>query len=124
MVPPSCTSAKFVPFAQDAPQPLAYPLVQRFERRPVAMLEVFHPAPQATVYVVDDVLHRVRALAGGLDPEGVLQSVQALLARPAVAAFEVVAQKIKTSRLTGIDDAGLGRMQAQPCLLHPLAHHR
>src|SRR2546425_7385723 len=116
MIPPTSTSVEFVSFAQDAPQPLAYPLVERFERRPMAVLEIFHPAPQAAVDVVDDVLHRVGALPVGLGSECVLQSVQALLAGPSVAALEVIAQKVEASRLSGIDDAGLGRVQAQPCL--------
>src|SRR5687768_597205 len=108
MIPPASTSAEFVPFAQDAPQPLAYPLVERFVRRPVAVLEIFHPAPQTAVDVVDDVLHRVGALAFRLSPECILQFVQALLARPAIAALKVVAQKIEASRLTGVEDACLG----------------
>src|SRR2546427_4801188 len=108
MIPPPSTTATLVSFAQDAPQPLAYPLVQRLERRPVAVLEVSHPAPQAAVDFVDDVLHRTGARALGLGPECVLQLVQALLARPSVASLEVVAQKVEASWLTGIDDAGLG----------------
>src|SRR2546427_7415158 len=97
MIPPPSTTATLVSFAQDAPQPLAYPLVQRLERRPVAVLEVSHPAPQAAVDFVDDVLHRTGARALGLGPECVLQLVQALLARPSVASLEVVAPRPASS---------------------------
>src|SRR5439155_23355746 len=124
MIPPASTSVEFVSLAQDAAQPLAYPLVERFVRRPVAVLEILHPAPQAAVDVFDDVLHRVGALAFGLSPECVLQFIQAFLAWPAVASLEVVAQKIEASRLTGVDSAGLGRMQGQPCLFHPFSYRR
>src|SRR5947207_4201071 len=74
MVPPTSTPAEFVPFAQDAPQPLSYPLVERCERRPVAVLEVFHPAPECVVEFFDDVLHRVGARPFGFWP-GVLLSI-------------------------------------------------
>src|SRR5438094_9724406 len=56
---------------------------------------------------------RFRSVFG---PECVLQFVQALLAGPAVAALKVVSQKIEASRLAGVDDACLGRMQGQSCL--------
>src|SRR5205823_902885 len=121
MIPPTSTPAEFVPFAQDAPQPLSYPLVERCERRPVAVLEVFHPAPKCVVEFFDDVLHRVGARPFGFGPECFFQFVQTLLAGPAVASLEVIAQKIEASRLTGVDDAGLGRVQGQPCRFHPLS---
>src|SRR5207249_7866714 len=105
MIPPTSTPAEFVPFAQDAPQPLAYPLVERCERRPVAVLEVFHPAAQTAVGVVNDVLHRVGARRFGFGPERFFEFVQTLLAGPAVASLEVIAQKIEAPRLTGVDDA-------------------
>src|SRR6266568_9169923 len=109
MVSSPRSSAEFMSFAQDAPQPLSYPLVEWFEGRPVAVLEVFHPAPECAVEVFDDVLHRVGTRPFGLFPERALHLVQALRPRPAVASLEVIAQEVETSPLCGLDDARLGR---------------
>jgi hypothetical protein len=47
----------FVPSAQDASQSLPDPLVQRFEGRPVAVLEVSKPAGERAIDVLDDLIH-------------------------------------------------------------------
>ena len=57
-----------------------------------------------------------------LDSQRVLKLPQTLLPRPFLAAFEVIAQKVEASRLGGIHNPRLGRMQRQSGLLGPLPH--
>src|ERR1700704_6544136 len=81
--------------AQDAPQPAAHPAVFHAECRAVAVVEIFKPAPPRPVKVRDDVGQAVSRGALGLRPDRVPEFLAALLARPAFAGLEVVAEKVK-----------------------------
>src|SRR6058998_1958008 len=69
-------------FAQEASQPPAYPLVERTERRVVAVLEVSEPAAQRPVEIGDDARQAVPRGAFGLVADRVLELSDALVARP------------------------------------------
>ena len=97
--------------AQQLSQPLTDPTVQGSKHGVLAVLEVFEPAHRTSVYFPDDVPQVSRSAAAGLFAYGCSEFIQALLARPAVATFEVVAQKVEPAFLAGVDNARLGRMQ-------------
>jgi hypothetical protein len=83
-----------MPFAQDAAQTLAYPLVQWFERCPVAVFEIAKPASERSVDVFDDFIHPARSKSRRLPADRFLELVQALLAWPAIAPLKVIPQEI------------------------------
>src|ERR1700757_37951 len=118
---PAASPLDSVPRAEDGAEAAPSPAVQIAERGGVAVLEVFKPAPENPIHFPDDLVHAPGPQAPGLGPDRLFEFVQALLARPSVAALEVVTQKIKAALLCGVDNARLGRMQDQPCLFRPLA---
>src|SRR6266481_5572402 len=108
---------------QHTAQAAAYPAVERGERRAVAVLEVDEPAPQPRIEVVDD---RPQASARGptrLGTDGILELLQALVARPVTAVGEAVAQELKALR-PRVDQVCLGWVQGQAGLRRPVLDHR
>ena len=99
-------------FAQDATQPAADKAIFHAECRPVAVLEVFKPAPQRAVHVGDDLGHAMPRGPLGLRPDRVPEFLAALASRPAFASLEVVAEKVKAS-FAFVDQPRLGRVQRQ-----------
>src|SRR5215471_9201253 len=124
LVGPICFGTPFpmASFAQDASQPAAHKAVFHAECRTVAVLEVFIPAPQRPVHVGDDLGHAVPRGPLGLCPDRIPELLAALLARPALAGLEVVAEKVKAV-LAFVDQPRLGRVQRQAGLRRPLLHH-
>src|SRR5580698_6157542 len=98
----------FVPLAQNGSHSLPYPGVQGLECSPMAVFEILKPAPQRPVDVGGDFAHRAASDPAGFLPDGCSQLVQALLARPPIAALEVVTQKVEASLLAGVHDARFG----------------
>src|SRR2546423_7241285 len=111
MIPAPSTASPFVAFPQDAAQTLSYPFVQLVKCIGNAMPKVFVPARRAPVDVFNDGLQALGPQSSRLLPDGLFEFIQTLLARPPIATFEVVAQKIKTTLLRRIDKARFGRMQ-------------
>src|SRR3954470_24946170 len=105
---------------QDGSQPSAYPSVQFPEHALLAMLEVLEPSSGRAIHVGDDLLQAVAVIARGLLADGVLELLQALLARQFHALLKVIAQKVEAAFLRGIHDARLDGVQYQACTLHPL----
>ena len=77
----------------------------------MAMLEVFKPSCQRLIHIADDRLQTMTIAPLGMLPELISKLGFTLPARPAIASFKVIAQKIKT--LLGMNHARLGRMQCQ-----------
>ena len=65
------------------------------EREAMTVLEVLKPASQGPIQVGDDGLQALSVVTPGLGSNRVFELVQALLARPTLARFEVVTQKVK-----------------------------
>src|SRR5205085_8112414 len=121
MVASSGAALPLVTFALDRAQALSHPLVFLLEDVGYAMLEVFEPAPQRPIHIGDDLTHRMWIEPPRLVTDHFPEFVPALVARPAIAALEVVSQEVEPAFLAGIDDARLGRVQRQSRRLRPLA---
>src|SRR6266550_6177135 len=75
-------------FTLDIAQPPTDPAVERGECRAATVLEVFKPAAQRPVKVLDDLGQAVSRRAFGLGPDRILELLQALGAGPASAGLE------------------------------------
>src|SRR5260370_18532367 len=96
---PSPTVAS-VPLTQKAAQTTTNPAVQRGVDVPVTMTKVREPALQRRSQRRHDAQHTVPIGPACLDPDRVLELVQAFLPRQTQVAPEVVAQEVKTLRPT------------------------
>src|SRR5262249_23494728 len=105
-------------FAQDASQSATDEAIFHAECRAVAVLEVFKPAPQRPVHVLDNLGHAVSGGPLGLRTDRVSELLAALAARPALAGLEVVAEKVKAI-VAFVDQPRLGRVQRQAGLRRP-----
>ena len=85
------------------------------------MFEVPKPSLQGEIQIRADGFHTSSIVASGLAPYGVFEFIQALLARPFLSPFEVVAQEVESSSLPNIYYPGFGRVQFQSVLFYPLA---
>ena len=98
-VPPLGHAPTFAPFAEDRPQPLADPPVQRGEHERPAVLEVREPAPKDAIDVGDDAAQGFARVAPRLRPQGCSQLLEALRASPVAdavpGALEVIAQEVE-----------------------------
>src|SRR5882672_1293209 len=108
-------------FAQEASQPPADPAVHQSECRAMAVLEVLEPSSQGAVHVRDDHGKALSRGSFGLGADRILELRQALLARPATARLEVIAEEVKAVFLR-VHQPRLGRMQRQPGLRRPSLH--
>src|SRR5262252_1342299 len=88
----------------------------------MAVLEVYEPALQRSIYCVDDRSQAMTIASPGVLPNRILKLLLALATRPSVAAFKVVAKKIKAAPLTCIYDSRLLRMQLETGACRPLLH--
>ena len=98
-------------FAHHGAQTLAYPLVFLLENIGYTVLEVSKPPFDGDVQTSDYLRQRSGVQSSGLLADPLSELVPALLARPAVTSFEVVAQKVESSSLTCVHDARFGWMQ-------------
>ena len=64
-------SSSPLPVAEDASKPHPYPLVERFKRGPVTVLEVLKPAPAHRVDPTDDLLQAEAVRTLGAQPDRV-----------------------------------------------------
>ena len=108
-------------FTQDTAQPASNETIFHTECRTVAVLEVLKPAPQRPVHIGDDAGHALSRGLLGLRPDRVSELLAALVARPASAGFEVIAEEVKAT-LALVNQPGLGRMQRQAGCCRPLLH--
>ena len=90
--------------------------------RAMAVFEVLKPAPQRAVDVFDDHLQALAVGASRLGPNRVLELLQALLPRPLHASLEVIAQKVKASRLVASTIRVLVGCSVRPACSRPLPH--
>ena len=111
MIGPAGTPRSLVPFAQDTSQPLPDPLIQRFERCPVAVFEISKPAGERAIDVLDDVFHSAGSKPWSLVAQGFFELVQALLSRPSIALFKMISEKVESTSVLFVDEARLGRRQ-------------
>lgn len=118
----TATSATVVAPTQNATQSHANPRVQRWKRGSVTMLEVVKPSLQSPIDVRDDDRQATTIVPLRFRAERVLKVPETFPTRPAIAALEVIPQKIKSSRLRRVHDACLLRMQRQSGFRRPLLH--
>src|SRR5471030_1510135 len=97
--------------AQDASQPSSDVAVHGFKRRGFALFEVLKPSFQRSIEILADPFHAASLVSPGLLPNRILEPLHALLARPFHAAFEVVAQEVKSPRPARFHDSRFLRMQ-------------
>ena len=107
VIPASATSSQANTVPEDTAQPHPNPLVQWRERELMAVFKVFKPAHQGAVDVRDGFLQAFAVGTSGFGPDGVLELLEALLARPTIASLEVVAQEVEAAPLGRVHDAGL-----------------
>ena len=113
VVAAASASPSTVPLAKDAAKPHPYPGVEPGERGCVAVLEIFKPASQRPVDIQDDCVEAMAVRAPGFGANRVSEFPQALRSRPTIAELEVVAEEVKAATLSGVDDAGLVRVERQ-----------
>ena len=75
------------------------------------MLEVHIPAFQCAIQIRADGSHTSSIIASGLAPYSVFEFIQALLARPFLSPFKMVAKEVEPSSLAGIHDPCFSRVQ-------------
>ena len=119
---PSAASALAHALAQDRAEAAPHITVHIGERGAVAVLEVSKPSLQRFVEPRDRGLQRDSARARGQLAHLVLEPVQRLAPRPAVAPLEVIPKEVKTSGLGRIHQAGFHGMQRQAVFAHPRLH--
>ena len=85
------------------------------------MLEVPEPAFQCEVHIRADGFHTPSIVASGFAPYGLFEFIQALLARPFLSPFKMVAKEVEPSSLTGIYDPCFSRVQFQSVFYYPVA---
>src|SRR5262249_48570784 len=112
MVVAACNPVPSAPTAQQASQPTAYPAVEITEDTAMAVLVVAEPAAQNRIEVIDDRPQAGARGATGLCAKRILQLPLALVARPATAALEAVAQELE-ALCPRVDYACLVGMQRQ-----------
>src|SRR3984957_2949740 len=80
-----------------------------------------YPAFQCAIQIRADGSHTSSIIASGLAPHSVFEFIQALLARPFLSPFKMVAKEVEPSSLAGINDPCFGRVQFQSVFFYPLA---
>src|SRR3954463_7999678 len=116
-------AAKAQAAAQEAPKPAADPAIQRLERPPMAVLEVFKPATQRSIHLGDDRLQAPSGIPARLRSDRVLELLQALGARAAAAPLEPIPQEVD-ALLRCVHDPRLGGVQGQARFRGPSLHER
>ncbi len=102
----TAVAAFLLALEEDAPQAPPYPTVQTTKHvRVRSVFEVFKPPARRPVDARNDHAQAVPMLTRRLGPNRVLEPLDALVARPALPTFEVVAQKVE-ALLGGIDKPG------------------
>src|SRR5919198_5515710 len=124
MVCSSSPSAQLETFAENTAQPHSHPFVLRLERGLVAMFEIFKPASQRAVHILNSNLQGAPVRAPGFPANGVPQLLNALGARPSIAPLKVIAQKVEATSDGRIHEASLLRMQGQSVCSRPGLHPR
>jgi hypothetical protein len=98
-------------FSQEASQSSPDPAVYALQRIQLAKAEVVVSPPQDRIYPPDDALQTLSVVASGMLSKLLFQSVFALLARPLLSPFEMIAQEVESASLGCIDDLGFVRVQ-------------
>ena len=84
------------------------------------VLEVHKPAFQCEIQIRAYGFHTSSIAASSLAPYGVFEFILALLARPFLSPFKVVAKEVEPSSLAGINDPCFGRVQLQSVFFYLL----
>src|SRR6201995_3512157 len=85
------------------------------------MLEVPKPAFQCQIQIRADGFHTSSIAASSLAPYRLFEFIHALLARPFLSPFKMVAKEVEPSSLAGIYDPCFSRVQFQSVFFYPLA---
>ena len=85
------------------------------------MLEVHIPAFQCAIQIRADGSHTSSIIASGLAPYSVFEFIQALLARPFLSPFKMVAKEVEPSSLAGVYDPCFSWVQFQSVFSYPVA---
>ncbi len=85
--------------SEDAPQSHADPPIDGDKRGHAAVFEIFKPAAQGSIEVVDDDREAVPVGASGFLTHRVFELLQTFLARQTKVALEVIAEKVKSTGL-------------------------
>jgi hypothetical protein len=107
---------------EDAPQSHAHPLIDRTERGLPTVLEVFKPAAEESIQVVDNDREALPVDASRFLTHRVFELLQAFLPRQLVAPLEVIAEKVKAARVLHIHEMRFLGMQPQARRLRPALH--
>src|SRR6185436_18857915 len=101
------TAFALQPMTQDGAQAHSYPFIQRRKCSLMTVLEVSEPARQRLVHHGDDYSQAAPMSSSRFAPNRRFQFGHTLSARPAVATFKVITQKVEATTLRGVHDAGL-----------------
>jgi hypothetical protein len=123
MIDSAAVASTTATMAKHTAQTHSNPAIQHDKRPAAAVLKVRKPTFQRPIHVRDDDRQAIAIIPPGFLADGVLQFPETLSPRPSLALFEVISQKIKTSRLHCIDDPSLLRMQRQSGFRRPVLHH-
>src|SRR5688572_33469306 len=111
MVRTAPTATPLLPLAQDRAQAHTKPAIQRPERGRVTMLEIHEPSHQRLVHRLDDDFKAAAISRPCLTQKGVFRFDHALAARPPVSSLKVIADKVESPSLRGVEDSRLFRIQ-------------
>jgi hypothetical protein len=84
------------------------------------VLKVPIPAFQCEIQIFADSFHTSSIIASSLAPDGVFEFIQALLARPFLSPFKMVAKEVEPSSLVSSYDPCFGQLHLQSVFFYPL----
>ena len=118
MIRTASTSASPLSFSENRPESHPNPLIQRLERGPVAVLEIFEPAHQAAVDLSNDDLQALPVVTMRVLTNGVFEFPEALGSRPSrFHPFQLFCSR-------GVDERAAGDAQAFGGVVDALEHLR
>jgi hypothetical protein len=102
LIDTSSPAFSFCLASEDAAQPSSHIAVDGLMDVGCTMFEVPKPAFQCEIHIRAEGFHTPSIVASGLAPYCVFEFVQALLARPFLSPFKMVAQEVEPSSLARI----------------------
>src|SRR5271166_2015379 len=110
----------FHPAPEDTAQSPSHIAINGLQDMRPTVLEVPKPAFQCEIQIRADGFHTSSIVASGFAPYRVFEFIQALLARPFLSPFKMVAKEVEPSSLTGINDPCFCRVQFQSVFFYPV----
>src|SRR5208337_3915411 len=122
MIVSATDSALLPPFPQYTAKASAYPSVKAREGMSIGVLEVFKPAFEGLVHILDYGFKTMAVASPGLSAYRIFDFRKTLLARPSSVPREAISEKIKSAFGLGqIGDFRLAGMQIQTSFLNQFA---